>query len=178
MTVSGFYIDKKINFIYSSSDKKRPTGGERSAEMKQVLTSKRRYDAANIALFLSIASVVMCGLSAVCESSYQRTTKQAECDAFGVALMLSELKEVQVRDLKEGEGGWVVPWAIKVSETGSCWLDTHATVCAGKAGTASVRVFNRPDIGFVARDEGGDYRWSASPIEDVTKYRPVRTFTY
>lgn len=74
------------------------------------------------------------------------------------------LIEKTVGDLKVGESGWVVSWAIFVDEKRMTYLDTKAGVDSEKCGTVDVLISRTRD-GFIADvREAESNRWHSEKI--------------
>lgn len=134
----------------------------------------RKWSVGDVVVRVLAASAVLYGLTQYIDAHRPHVAAKNE---YGVAVMPAMLIGAQVRDLKPQESGWVVPWAISVTETGSCWLDSQASVYQKKSGSARVQITNSRQ-GFTARSYYRGYRWERVPNFKIDGYYPVWSFTY
>lgn len=97
---------------------------------------------------------------------------------YGVAVMPDSKVQPEVRDLKDQQSGWITPWAVQVTESGSCWLDARAAVYPDKMGTARLYVTHDARKGFIVRSYDRHYKWDRVPDSQIDGHYPVWSFTY
>jgi hypothetical protein len=135
----------------------------------------RKWSFGGVVVRMSIAVVVLCGLIQYIDGHRERVASKNQ---WGVAVMPAEKVEVQVRDLKPYQAGWVVPWAIAVSEEGTCWINPKSVVWPDKLGTARVYVTVNERQGIMVRSYDREFRWDRVPSSELNGYMAIWSFTY
>jgi hypothetical protein len=102
---------------------------------------------------------------------YLKSIKQEASD--------SGIIQKKIQDLKVGESGWTVPWAIGLDESHKPWINGKYTIHSDSGGTIQAFI-SRNETGFYAsipKDEGIDVEinykfgpggWYTIPLVEVT----------
>jgi len=61
------------------------------------------------------------------------------------ATLPAEAFERTIADLRVGESGWTVPWAMDHDEERRCWLNPRHTISQEPGGTVQMQVARRED---------------------------------
>ena len=72
-------------------------------------------------------------------------------------------KELLARDLVVGQSGWMVPWALSVTQDGSMRLDGYHSVDATRGGTVEMFVTRAPS-GFIVDITQCQYQWRCGEV--------------
>lgn len=79
-----------------------------------------------------------------------------------------------IAEMKIGDTGWAVPWALVVDSEQRCWLRPGYTVSPSPGGTVDMKV-SRASHGYVVNIAGCDYSWY--PLGDADKLSYIRVDT-
>lgn len=82
--------------------------------------------------------------------------------------MISKFPEKLIRkkilDLKDGESGYTVPWALRVTETLGCFIQSNMEIKQEKGGTYAMLVSLTPK-GFIVDIRECEFLWDKEPNE-------------
>lgn len=103
-----------------------------------------------------------------------------ERDTYGRIVPKGDIDSLTIRNMKVGDNGWTVPWAMSIDAKHHYWLDSVYTVEYQKpGGTVCLRVEKEADGYYVVYDPNAgnedNYRWDVVGI-DTERYVPVKSF--